>query len=594
MQARYRAKAQLIITALATLASATVQADSAEERLQDVVDEYFDASLALTPTRATLIGDHRFNDALESSATAKYFSERTKLAARALDQSATIDEQLLDGESRLTLQFLRDEASVLSGSARFPEHLLPINHVQSLPELMARLGSGAAAQPFAETSDYDRFLSRLRKLSPWMADATTGMREGIRRGVTHPRMVMERLPPILLAIGTEDPTASVFWKPIAALPKGWPASERERIASQYRDELQHRVLPSYRRLAKFITEEYLPAARPTVAWTALPDGERWYRHKIREATTLDLDPETVHATGLAEVARIQREMEQVRTRLGFEGNLAAFMAQFQSEPRYFFSSAESALASYRVLKPRIDARLPVLFGRLPRTDYEIRPFEAFRAAQVPGGQYQRGAPDGSRPGVFYINTLDLQALPSYITETLTLHEASPGHHLQITIAQELTGLPRLRRFGQLPAFQEGWALYAESLGRELGLYADPLQWYGHLTDGILRAMRLVVDTGLHTKGWSREQAVQYMLNNSSVTPATARVEVDRYIVWPGQALAYKYGELQILGLRERAKRSMGAAFDIRAFHDQVLGSGPLPLAVLDAKITAWIESQRHR
>lgn len=592
-QARLRTGA-LLIAALATLASARAPAQSSEQRLQHIVDDYFDAALALTPTRATLIGDHRFDDALERSATQSYYAERSKLAQRARERAAALDERHLDGESRLTLQFLRDEADVLIAGARFPQHLLPLDHVQSVPELVARLGSGAAAQPFVTIADYDRFLARLRKLPDWMADATMSMREGMRLGVTHPRAVMERLPPVLLAIGTAEPSASAFWKPIEALPEQWPARERERITTQYREELGQRVLPAYRRLAKFITDDYLPAARTTVAWTALPDGDRWYRYKTREATTLQLDPDTVHATGLAEVARIQKEMERVRAQLGFEGDLAAFLAQFQNDPKFFFDSSAAALTSYRELKPRIDARLPELFGRLPRTDYEIRPFEAFRAAQVPGGQYQRGAPDGSRRGVFYINTENLRALPNYITETLTLHEASPGHHFQVTIAQELTGLPRLRRFGQLPAFQEGWALYAESLGPELGLYGDPLQWYGHLTDGILRAMRLVVDTGLHTRGWSREQAVQYMLSNSSVTPATARVEVDRYIVWPGQALAYKHGELQIRALRERARKTLGARFDIRAFHDQVLGSGPLPLTVLDAKIGAWLESQRSR
>ncbi|HEX6636645.1 MAG TPA: DUF885 domain-containing protein, partial [Steroidobacteraceae bacterium] len=361
----------------------------------------------------------------------------------------------------------------------------------------------------------------------------------------------------------------------------------------YRAALLQEVLPAYRRLADFIERDYLPAARTTVGWSALPDGTAWYRWRIREATTMDMEAEQIHALGLAEVARIRGEMLQVKDRVGFEGDLDAFFKHLEEDPQFYFRDEGELLEAYRDVKHHIDERLPRLFADFPKADYEIRPVEPFRAASAAGGSYQAPSADGKRPGIFYINTYNLKAQPRFGLETLSLHEAAPGHHFQIAIQQELTGLPRFRRFNNYVSYAEGWALYAESLGKELGMFTDPYQWYGRLSDEMLRAMRLVVDTGLHAKGWSREQAIRYMLDNSSMAESDVTAEVERYIVWPGQALGYKLGQLHITALRARAQRELGAAFDVREFHGQVLRDGAVPMDVLSAKIDRWIAAKRR-
>jgi len=580
----------LLFTALAAGACRAQETPSAQ--LARTADAWFDDSLKLRPTFATQIGDRRFDDQLDNDLSPATAEARVASAERAHQALARIDKTALSAEERISYDFLVEQVDVTLAAAKFPQHLLALNHMNNLPEYLARLGSGSGPQPFVTVKDYDTFLVRAERFPVFADTAISTLKEGIKRGITHPRVAFQRVPPLLRAIGVEDATKSPFWKPIENMPATFTKEERDRLSKNYRDALDKRILPAYRKLADFVEQQYLPAARTTVGWSALPDGAAWYRQQIRAATTVDLDPARVHEIGLAEVARLLAEMEKVRVAVGYQGNLQQFIHYMATDPRFYFKSADAMLEAYREVKPRIGAQLPRLFNRMPRADYEIRAMEEFRAAQVPGGQYQRGSIDGKRPGVFYVNTHDLNGLPTFITETLTLHEASPGHHFQISIAQEIPDLPRMRRFGQFIVFGEGWALYAESLGKEMGLYADPYQWYGHLTDGMLRALRLVVDTGLHSKGWTREQAVKYMLDNSSVSQSTADIEVDRYMIWPGQALAYKTGQMRISELRARAERELGKSFDVRAFHDQVLGSGPLPLPVLEAKIGRWIDEHR--
>jgi uncharacterized protein (DUF885 family) len=324
----------------------------------------------------------------------------------------------------------------------------------------------------------------------------------------------------------------------------------------------------------------------------MPDGRAWYAYLARVSTTTDLSPDAIHELGLKEVARIRGEMEQVKQQVGFKGDLAAFFKFLQDDPRFYYDSSDAVVQGFRDLKKNIDARLPKLFADFPKADYEVRAVEPFRAASSAGGFYQSPSADGSRPGIFYVNTFNLKAQPKFGMETLSLHEAAPGHHFQIAIQQELTELPRFRRFNGYVAYSEGWALYAESIGKELGVFTDPYQWYGRLSDEMLRAMRLVVDTGLHSKGWTREQAIKYMLENSSMAESDVTAEVERYIVWPGQALGYKLGQLRITELRAKAQAELGDAFDVREFHSQVLRDGALPMDVLTAKIDRWIESKR--
>ena len=341
------------------------------------------------------------------------------------------------------------------------------------------------------------------------------------------------------------------------------------------------------------------ACRETVGWSALPDGAAWYAQQIAWHTTLDLGDDaaaSIHRTGLAEVARIRGEMEAVMRQVGFEGELKDFFRHVQEEPSFYFERPEDLIAAYEDVRRRVNAALPKLFSHFPRADYVVRPIEAFRAEASAGAQYQPPAPDGSRPGVFYVNTFNLKAQPKFGMETLSLHEASPGHHFQGSMQMELTDLPRFRRFGGYVAYSEGWALYSESLGRELGLFADPMSWYGRLNDEMLRAMRLVVDTGLHAQGWSRERAIRYMQDNSSLADTDIVAEVDRYIVNPGQALGYKVGDLRLQAMRRKYEAALGERFDVREFHWQVLKDGSLPLDVLEARLDQWaasVEAAQH-
>jgi uncharacterized protein (DUF885 family) len=372
-----------------------------------------------------------------------------------------------------------------------------------------------------------------------------------------------------------------------------PAEDRKRLAAAFTSTIEGKLVPAYRRLRDFVRDEYLPRTRTTVAWSALPDGEAWYRHYVQEHTTTDMTAGEIHELGLSEVARILAEMDRVRQQVGFEGDLESFFAHLETDPQFYFTKGEDLLQGYRDLKVRIDAALPKLFSVFPKADYEVREVEAFRAQAAAGASYQGPSADGSRPGIFYVNTFNLKAQPKFGMETLSLHEASPGHHFQTTIQQELEDLPRFRRYGgDYTAYVEGWALYAEYLGKELGLFTDPYQWFGRLNDEQLRAMRLVVDTGLHAKGWTREQAIQYMLDNSTLAPTDVESEVERYIAWPGQALGYKVGDLALQALRRRAEAELGDRFDVRDFHREVLSDGAVPMDVLEAKIERWIAGER--
>jgi uncharacterized protein (DUF885 family) len=560
--------------------------------LDALVEEYFEKQLELSPMNATAIGDTRYDDRLDET-TSPGFRERALAVERAfLDRAHLVDAARLTPGARLTYDIFTGERELALEGARFPEELVPLTQMAGLPMDLAVYGSGTGPQPFATAADYDRFLKRLRQLPRWVDGAIAMMREGMSRGITLPQPAARKIVPQLRDLVTPVATDSIFWTPIRGMPAKIAASDRERITAAYAAALRDEVLPAYSRLADFIERDYLPAARTTVGWTDLPDGRAWYAWRIHGATTMTLPADEIHELGLREVARIRGEMLEVKQRVGFAGDLDAFFTHLESDPRFYFTNEAELLGAYREVKQRIDALLPKLFSDFPKADYEIRPVEAFRAASAAGGSYQAPSADGRRPGIFYINTHNLKAQPKFGLETLSLHEAAPGHHFQIAIQQELTGLPRFRRFNGYVAYSEGWALYAESIGKELGVFTDPYQWYGRLSDEMLRAMRLVVDTGLHSKGWTREQAIRYMLDNSSMAETDVVAEVERYIVWPGQALGYKLGQLRITELRAKAQAELGDAFDVREFHGQVLRDGALPMDVLTAKIDRWIESKR--
>jgi uncharacterized protein (DUF885 family) len=580
--------AAVILCACAT----TPAAKSPDAALNALVEEYFDRQLELSPMNATAIGDSRYDDRLDET-TSPGFREKTLAIERAfLDRAHRIDAARLSPGARITYDIFTAERELALQGARFPEELTPLNQMGGIPMDLAVYGSGSGPQPFVTPADFDRFLKRLRQLPRWVDGAIAMLREGTSRGVTLPQPAVRKIIPQLRELAPATVEQSVFWTPVKQMPSTFPASDRERITAGYAAALKNEVLPAYARLADFFERDYLPAARTTVGWSDLPDGRAWYAWRIHGATTMTLSADEIHELGLREVARIRGEMLAVKDQVGFKGDLDAFFKYLEEDPRFYFSNEAELLGAYRDVKQRIDALLPKLFSDFPKADYEIRPVEAFRAASAAGGSYQPPSADGKRPGIFYINTYNLKSQPKFGMETLSLHEAAPGHHFQISIQQELTDLPRYRRFNGYVAYSEGWALYAESIGKELGVFTDPYQWYGRLSDEMLRAMRLVVDTGLHSKGWTREQAIKYMLDNSSMAETDVVAEVERYIVWPGQALGYKLGQLHITALRAKAQAQLGEAFDVREFHSQVLRDGALPMDVLTAKIDRWIASKR--
>ena len=565
------------------------EARNAGKELDSLVERYFDELLPLDPLFATFIGDPRYNDRLANDLSPEHVARRRELEQRFLTQAQAIPAETLAEQDRLTLEiFLRERTTTLERLA-FPGRLLPIDQLYSLPSLFAQLGSGTSAQPFATVADYDNFLGRMRDFSAWVDQAILNMREGMAREIVQPRIVMEASLKQLDEIAAATAEDSLFHDPVAHLPPGFADADKKRITEEYRRTIDETVLPAYRRLAGFIRSEYLPASRDSVAWSALPDGASWYRFLAGVMTTTRLAPDEIHEIGLQEVARIRAEMEKVKDRVGFHGDLPSFFRHVASEPGFYYERPADLLAGYRDLKAKIDALLPRLFSTVPALDYEVREVEAFRAEGAAGASYQPPSPDGSRPGIFYINTFNLRAQPRFGMETLSLHEASPGHHFQQSMQLGLASLPRFRRFGgDYVAYVEGWALYAESLGPELGLFADPYQYYGRLSDEMLRAMRLVVDTGLHSRNWSRDRAIRYMKDNSSLADSDIRAEVDRYIANPGQALGYKIGEIRIRALRTRAEGALGNRFDVRVFHNEILKDGALPIDVLEAKMDRWL------
>jgi uncharacterized protein (DUF885 family) len=564
------------------------------EQLRGLVETYYDELLELNPLQATFTGDHRFDDRLGDPASPAHEAAMLDLERRYLAAVRRIDPDTLRGQDRLTWEmFVRGRERALAG-ARFPERLLPVTQQYSLPLVLAVLGGGGSAQRFATVADHERWLARAAE-TPQAIDSTiAAMREGVARGVTQPREVMASVVPQLDSLVAADPEQSLFFGPVRGLPGSVTAAERAALEARYRALITDVLNPSFAKLRDFIRDEYLPACREAVGWSALPDGAAWYDFLVAVNTTTDMTADEIHALGLAEVARIRGEMERVARRVGFEGDLQDFFRWVQAEPSFYYDDPRELIDGYAAIKRQVDAALPRLFRDFPKADYEVRPVEPFRAATAAGASYLPASPDGSRPGIFYVNTFNLKAQPKFGMETLSLHEASPGHHFQISIAQELAGLPRFRRHASYVAYVEGWALYAESLGRELGLFTDPMQWYGRLSDEMLRAMRLVVDTGLHAKGWSRAQAIQYMRDNSSLAETDIVAEVDRYIVTPGQALGYKVGDLRIQGLRREAEAALGGRFDVREFHSQLLRDGALPLDVLEAKIRRWIAGAAAR
>ena len=578
----------LLCLALAPFASAFA-ADDAAARLDKVYDDYWEKHLQLEPLHATQIGDYRYNDQLPNTLGAEHRAKVGKLDADALAAAKRIGPKGLDEQARISYDlFVYDREMDIEGD-KFPHELQPLNQFYNFTNSLAILGSGSTAQPFKTVEDYDKWLKRASRIPVLVDQAIANMREGVKQGVVQPKVLMEKVLPQLDQQIVEKPQDSTYWGPIKAMPESFSDADKKRLADAYGQLIAHTIVPSYKKLRGFVEAEYIPKCRDTAGFGALPNGKAWYAFQVRKNTTTDVPPRKIHELGLAEVERIHGEMAKVMKEVGFEGTLKEFFDKVKSDPKQYFASEDELLAAYRGLRARVEPLLPKLFDIKPKADFEIRPVEAFRAASASSGQYNGPSQDGSRPGIFYVNTFDLKARPRYAMESLFLHEAIPGHHFQIALQRELTALPKFRRFGGQTAFAEGWGLYAESLGKELGVYTDPYQYFGALDAELWRAIRLVADTGIHELGWSREKTLEYVYANSPIEQTRAVAEVERFMAIPGQALAYKMGQLKIRELRNRAQSKLGDKFDVRAFHTEVLKDGSLPLGILEAKIDRWID-----
>lgn len=569
---------------------------SANAALERIFADELRQGLALDPLAALQQGQHVSVDEFLLLFTPELANARREANAQVLARLQRIDPARLDEAHRLSRAVLIEAKS--ADAALFePQQLAltemrPFNHFGGFHVAYPELSSPGSGIALETVGDYELLIARHRMLGRVFDQATARFREGVASGITEPRLTVDNMIAQIDALLAQPVERSPFTSPVRSFPSGVRETDRQRLRRALFETTRRDVYPAYRKLRRFLADEYRPAARDAVGLSSLPGGERLYRDLIRSYTTLDLDPETVHAMGLAEVARIQVNMEQVKGELGFGGTLRAFFDDLRTNPRYHPRTDQQLAEGFRMVGRKVDALAPRYFLHLPRTPLQIQAYPAYRARFEAGGSYAQGSPDGSLPGTFFFNTYDLKSRFLTGVTTLYLHEGAPGHHFQISLAQENTALPDFQRFGGNNAYIEGWALYAETLGFEMGFYKDPMQHWGTLDDEMLRAMRLVVDTGLHAKGWSREQAVDYMLANSGIGRSDAEAEVDRYVAVPGQALSYKIGALTIQRLRKEAESKLGRKFDIRAFHDQVLGSGALPMKVLEGKVRGWIATAR--
>ncbi len=561
--------------------------DGASEQFAALLDELWEFELRENPLFATLVGDHRFNDRLKVVSLAE--SERRNQANEGfLRRLEAIERSQLAPAEQINRAILRRQLNDNLAEYRFGSHLTPITqrsgfHIE-FPELPQNV-------PLNTTTDYENYLARLRAFGAYAEGHMELMRAGVAAEKVLPAVVLEGWEGAVDAQIVEDLQQSLFYQPFKEYPTTVPSSEHERLRSEARAAIAEVLVPTYTRFRTFMQEEYVPRARGSLGASALPGGREFYRHRVRRYTTLETTPEEVHQIGLAEVQRIRGEMDAIIRRVEFEGDFSAFTKFLREDPQFYAKTSDQLLKEVAFVLKKMDGQLPTLFGRLPRMPYGVREVPAYSAPRTTAAYYQRPRGDGTKAGFFYMNTYDLNSRPLYTVAALSLHEAVPGHHLQIALQQELEDLPNFRRYSGFTAFIEGWALYAERLGLEAGIYDDPYDDFGRLTMEIWRACRLVVDTGIHYFGWTRQQAIDYLRDNSAMSLHNIRAEVDRYISWPGQALAYKTGEMKIRELRSLAEKRLGERFDLRAFHDVVLRSGGIPLDVLEANVKAWLDTQ---
>ncbi|GAB3725926.1 DUF885 domain-containing protein [Luteimonas pelagia] len=557
--------------------------------LHALFDAEWERQMRESPETASYRGDDRYDDRWSDlSLDAIRASQAADRAA--LAKLRAIDRDALSADDRLSYDVFAWQLERAVERQKYNEWQRPVSQrggVQNAENI-------AEVLPFADAEDYRDWLARMRALPALLDQTATLMREGMAAGNTPPKVLMERVPGQIEAQLVDDPEKSPFYKPFREMPDTIPAAAQAALRAEAREVIDGTIVPAYRDFAAFFRDTYLPGTRDTIAAVDLPDGKAYYDFLVGQFTTTDLTAEQVHAIGLREVARIRAEMEQVREEVGFDGDLAAFFEHLRTDPKFFHETPAELLEAYQAMSKRIDPELVKVFRTIPRLPYGVRPIPDNIAPDTTTAYYQPGAVDGSRAGYYYVNLYRPEVRPKWEMMALSLHEAVPGHHFQFARGQELPDVPMFRRVGYFTAYGEGWGLYAERLGYDMDLYDDPYDRMGQLAYDMWRAVRLVVDTGMHSKGWTRQQAIDYFMDNAPKTLQDVTNEIDRYIGWPGQALAYKIGQLKISELRERAATALGEDFDVRDFNDAVLSTGSVPLATLERHIDAWIASERAR
>ncbi len=562
------------------------------KNMNEIFNNYYEERLPLFPLEATAIADNRYNDQLPCDISDSYREKIKSFYRKYLDEISKIKREELKGEDVLSYDVFKREMEMQIEGLNFHDNLMPLNQFWGMHLTFAQLGSGDGNQPFKTVKDYNDFLGRIHGFVIWCDTAVANMKRGIEEKIVLPKILAERMLPQLQAMLVKDVTESVFYAPIKKMPASFSANDKQRLTDAYAAAITGQVIPSYKKLYDFTKDEYILACRSAAGISDIPGGKGYYGYLAKFWTTTNMTPDEIFETGQKEVARIRAEMERVKNETGFKGDLKSFFNYLHTDKKFMpFKEPAEVINAFRSIEARMQPQLKVLFNLVPRAKFEVRQTEKFREASA-SAEYNQSAPDGSRPGIFYVPVPDATKFNVVGMECLFLHEAIPGHHYQISIQQENEQLPKFRRFGWYGAYGEGWALYTESLGKELGLYTDLYQYFGSLNEEMHRAIRLVVDVGMHMKGWTREQAIQFSLDNDAESEADITSEIERYMAIPGQALAYKIGQLKIIEIRKRAEQTLGAKFSIQKFHDEVLISGCLPLEIFENKMNAWIKSQQ--
>ncbi|HTR03827.1 MAG TPA: DUF885 domain-containing protein [Thermoanaerobaculia bacterium] len=578
----------LLLIVLAAAAPPRLRAESASATLQALADAEWQYRLQENPLLATSAGDHRYDDRLPSMTKAD-LARRAAHDRETLEKVRALDRAALTPSEKASAEILARELSDAVAAYDFGAYRIPLTSDSGFHTDFADLPD---RMTFSSVRDYDNYVARLKAFPQYVAEEIALMREGIAAGFTLPGVVLEGYEVTMTTHVVTAPEKSVFFAPFRQYPAGVPEADRARLTAAGRRAVLDGAVAGYRALADFMRTEYVPRARTTIAASALPKGKDYYAQLVRSFTTLDVSAAQVHEIGRQEVLRIRAEMDAVIAKTGFMGNFEAFLNFLRTDPKFYAKTGEDLLKDASYIAKRMDGKLPSLFGKLPRLPYGVEPVPAHLAPKYTGGRYIPAPIGGTQAGEYWVNTYALDKRPLYVLEALTLHEAVPGHHLQIALQQELTGLPEFRRFSEVGAFVEGWALYAERLGLEAGFYRDPYSDFGRLTYEMWRACRLVVDTGIHAEGWTRAEAIEYLETHTALSTHEVATEIDRYISWPGQALCYKMGELKIRELRRQAEETLGPKFDVRSFHDAVLGQGAVPLSVLEEQVRAWVAARQ--